>query len=58
MQFPKLANKFHYRSFDVNTLYAFFNVPKDKNRVDTHRALDDIMRDLNACRELAKEYLK
>ena len=47
-QMSEVERLFHYRSFDVNTLHAFFGFNKDKNRVDSHRAMDDIDRDIDA----------
>lgn len=45
-QMPEVEKLFHYRSFDMNTLYYFFGTDKDKNREETHRAQDDIERDI------------
>ena len=45
-QMPKVETLFQYSSFDMNTLYAFFSIEKDKNREETHRAQDDLTRDI------------
>jgi oligoribonuclease (3'-5' exoribonuclease) len=43
---PQVERMFHYRSFDINSLYIFFEVDKDRNRVESHRAKEDIERDI------------
>lgn len=50
---PKLSRLFHYREFDMNTLYYFFNLKKPKDEAESvHRALPDIRGDLIKLRGL------
>lgn len=52
--FPVLSNFWHYRVFDLNTLYMFFDHKKDTTR--NHRALTDILADLDFVITLKNEY--
>lgn len=53
---PEVAELFHYRSFDMNTLYYFFDIVdevkdgRDNDRA--HRALDDINMDISVAQQI------
>ncbi len=51
--FPSFSRFIHYRNFDVNALYTFFDVDKDKTgRERTHRAMDDVRSDIRFTSQL------
>ncbi len=54
IHFPILEELFHYRVFDMNTLYMFFNIEKTAGR--NHRALADILADLITVSEIQENY--
>lgn len=50
---PEVESKFHYRSFDMNTIYMLAGIDKDKDLPPVkHRAVDDIYRDLEILRRV------
>jgi oligoribonuclease len=64
---PEVAALFHYRSFDMNTLYYFFDIVdeiKDGDKVlRRHRALDDVNLDISVAQQIlsmldARHYVK
>jgi hypothetical protein len=48
---PRFSRLTHYRTFDMNTLYAWYDLEKEKNDGKKHRAIHDLLRDIDACRE-------
>jgi len=40
--FPDCTAWLHYHNFDMNTLYYFFDLKKDRKKKNTHRANDDL----------------
>jgi oligoribonuclease len=53
---PELAALFHYRSFDMNTLYYFFDIVQEVKDatgvVRKHRAIDDITLDISIAQSI------
>ena len=54
--FPHLARLPHYRDFDMNTVRSLFRVPKPPEHQQGHRAMEDLLIDLNLMRKV-KEIL-
>jgi oligoribonuclease len=52
---PRLERLFHYRHFDMNTLYAFFAIPKDTQPA-AHRALPDLRRDIENLKKIRSNH--
>lgn len=50
---PEIAGRLHYRCFDMNTLYLWDDVDKNSH-LTSHRAMDDLKRDIDAARKLKK----
>lgn len=55
-QMPSVEKLFHYGSFDMNTLYTFFSIVKDKNRLESHRSMDDLDRDIEQLKRFLGYY--
>lgn len=51
------ANMIHYRSFDMNTLYYFFESDKEENN-RPHRGLDDLFQDIDSLQKFKSNYIE
>jgi oligoribonuclease len=53
-QMPLLDRALHYRTFDMNALYMFFDIPKDTVNTRNHRAMDDLQDDIRALTKIVE----
>lgn len=52
VHFPVLCKLLHYRNFDMNTLYMWNDLPKQKDR--PHRALPDLLQDIEILQRIKR----
>jgi len=54
---PVAESMLHYRNFDMNSCYYFYGLKKERGLKLTHRALDDVRRDISKFQELHKKWI-